>query len=330
LRWAGAGDSLYDEFLSRKEVRLTTIHHDLVILGGGPAGLTAGLYAARSRLDVVLLEGKVCGGQLTTYESVENYPGFPEGIEAAELVQRMVNQATKFGLKIEKETALSVEIHPDTPEKTVVLKDKAIHCKSIVVATGAHARKISVDGEERLTGKGVSYCATCDGAFFEDCIISVVGGGDQAVEEAIYLTKFGRQVNIIHRRNELRATKVIQERAFNNPKIKFIWDTVVTRIHGDELVNSVTLKNVKTGEISEMPTDSVFIFVGTLPSSEFLNNAVSLDKDGFVIVNKEMETNIPGIYAAGDVISKRLRQISSSVGEGATAAFNAEKYLESI
>jgi thioredoxin reductase (NADPH) len=302
-------------------------YHDLAILGGGPAGLTAGIYAARSRLDVVLLEGRVCGGQLMTYESVENYPGFPEGIEAPDLVQRIVDQATRFGLKIVKEEALSVEVHPGKAEKTIVLKDGAIRCKSIIIATGAHARKIGVEGEERLTGRGVSYCATCDGAFFEDCIISVVGGGDQAVEEAIYLTKFGRQVNIIHRRNELRAIKVIQERAFKNPKIKFIWDTVVTGIHGEELLESMTLKNVKTGEVSQMATDGIFVFVGMLPSSEFLNNAVSLDKEGFVIVNREMETNVPGIYAAGDVISKRLRQISSSVGEGAVAAFNAEKYL---
>lgn len=309
---------------------MESTYHDLVILGGGPAGLTAGLYAARSRLDVVLLEGKTCGGQLMTYEMVENYPGFPEGIEAPDLVQRMVDQAIRFGLKIVKDKALSIEIHTDKPEKTVVLKDGVIRCKSIIVASGAHARKIDVEGEKRLTGKGVSYCATCDGAFFEDCIISVVGGGDQAVEEGLYLTKFGRQVNIIHRRNELRATKVIQEKAFNNPKIKFIWDTVVTGIHGEELVESVTLKNLKTGDVSQMATDSVFVFVGTLPSSEFLNNAVSLDKDGFIIVNKEMETNVPGIYAAGDVISKRLRQISSSVGEGAVAAFNAEKYLESL
>lgn len=309
---------------------MTSIYHDLVVLGGGPAGLTAGLYAARSRLDVVLLEGKACGGQLMTYESVENYPGFPEGIEAPELVQKMVDQATRFGLKIVKDQALSVKIHPEKQEKTVVLKDGEIRCKAIIVATGAHARKIDVEGEAKLTGKGVSYCATCDGAFFEDCIISVVGGGDQAVEEAIYLTKFGRQVNIIHRRDELRATKVIQERAFSNPKIKFIWDTVVTGIHGDELVERVTLKNVKTGDISEMATDSVFVFVGTLPSSDFLNGIVSLDKDGFVVVNKEMETSVPGVYAAGDVVSKRLRQISASVGEGATAAFNAEKYLEGM
>ena len=309
---------------------MESTYHDLVILGGGPAGLTAGLYAARSRLDLVLLEGRNCGGQLMTYETVENYPGFPEGIEAPELVKRMVDQATRFGLKIVKDKALSIEIQADKPEKTVVLKDGVIRCKSIIVASGAHARKIDVAGEERLTGKGVSYCATCDGAFFEDCIITVIGGGDQAVEEGLYLTKFGRQVNIIHRRNELRATKVIQEKAFNNPKIKFIWDTVVTGIHGEELVEGITLKNLKTGDVSQMATDSVFVFVGMLPSSEFLNNVVSLDKDGFIIVDKAMGTNVPGIYAAGDVISKRLRQISSSVGEGAVAAFSAEKYLESL
>ncbi len=309
---------------------MTSAYHDLVILGGGPAGLTAGLYAARSRMDVVLLEGKACGGQLMTYESVENYPGFPEGIGAPELVQKMVDQACRFGLKIEREAALSIKVDPDRKEKTVVLKNGEIQCKSIILATGAHERKIAVDGEERLRGKGVSYCATCDGAFFEDCIISVVGGGDMAVEEGLYLTRFGRQVNLIHRRSELRATKVIQERAFNNPKMKFIWDTVVTKVNGDELVESITLKNVKSGEVSELATDAVFVFVGTLPSSECLNGSVTLDKDGFVIVNREMETSVPGIYAAGDVVSKRLRQISASVGEGATAAFNAEKYLESL
>jgi thioredoxin reductase (NADPH) len=311
-------------------VKMSSVYHDLIILGGGPAGLTAGLYAARSRLDVLLLEGKACGGQLLTYETVENYPGFPEGIGAPDLVQRMVEQATNFGLKIEKGHAISVQVHPETHEKTIVLKDREIHCKALIIATGAHERKIGVEGENRLRGKGVSYCATCDGAFFEDCIISVVGGGDMAVEEAIYLTRFGREVNVIHRRDELRATKVIQERAFKNPKINFIWDTVVTRINGDELVDSVTLENVKSGEIAELATDSVFVFVGTQPSSGFLGNVVSLDKNGFLFVDNEMETNVPGIYAAGDVVSKRLRQVSVSVGGGATAAFSAEKYLENF
>lgn len=309
---------------------MASVFHDLVILGGGPAGLTAGMYAARSRMDVVLLEGASCGGQMMTYETVENYPGFPEGIEASELARNMVDQARRFGLNIMKANALSVEVDPNTGEKIVRVKDGEIRCRALIVTSGAHERKLGVEGEGKLRGKGVSYCATCDGAFFEDCIITVVGGGDMAVEEAIYLTRFGREVNVVHRRNELRATKVIQERAFRNPGIRFIWDTVVTGINGDDLVESVTLKNVKSGEISEMATDSVFIFVGTLPRSNFLNGAVSLDKDGFVLVNTEMETNVPGIFAAGDVVSKRLRQVSVSVGEGATAAFSAEKYLESL
>lgn len=308
---------------------MTTVYHDLVILGGGPAGLTAGMYAARSRMDVVLLEGASCGGQMMTYETVENYPGFPEGIDAPELARRMADQAGRFGLNIVTDTALSVEVLPETGEKIIRLKDGEIRCRALIVATGAHERKLGVEGEGRLRGKGVSYCATCDGAFFEDCVISVVGGGDMAVEEAMYLTRFGREVNVIHRRNELRATRVIQERAFGNPKIRFVWDTVVTGINGDELVESVILKNVKSGEISEMATDGVFIFIGTLPRSKFLNGIVPLDKDGFVIVNTEMETNVPGIFAAGDVVSKRLRQVSVSVGEGAAAAFSAEKYLES-
>lgn len=309
---------------------MVSIYRDLVIVGGGPAGLTAGLYAARSRLDVVLLEDKFCGGQLMTYEWVENYPGFPEGIAAQELVQRMIDQATRFGLAIIKEKVVSIDVDPDGREKTLVLEDGTVRCKAIIVAAGAHARKINVEGEKRLSGKGVSYCATCDGAFFEGCVVSVVGGGDKAVEEAMYLTKFARQVNVIHRRDKLRAAKVIQERAFANPKIKFVWDTVVTRIHGDESVSGITVKNVKTGHISEMDTDGLFVFVGTVPSSEFLNNAVSLDEDGFVIVDREMETSVRGIFAAGDVVSKRLRQISTAVGEGATAAFNAERYLESL
>jgi thioredoxin reductase (NADPH) len=309
---------------------MTSLYHDLVILGGGPAGLTAGMYAARSRMDVVLLEGASCGGQMMTYETVENYPGFPEGVDAPELARRMADQAGRFGLNIVTDTALSVEVLPETGEKIIRLKDGAIRCRALIVATGAHERKLGVEGEGRLRGKGVSYCATCDGAFFEDCVISVVGGGDMAVEEAMYLTRFGREVNVIHRRNELRATRVIQERAFGNPKIRFVWDTVVTGINGDELVESVTLKNVKSGEISEMATDGVFIFVGTLPRSKFLNGIVPLDKDGFVIVNMEMETGVTGIFAAGDVVSKRLRQVSVSVGEGAAAAFSAEKYLESL
>lgn len=309
---------------------MTSVCHDLVILGGGPAGLTAGLYAARSRLDAVLIEAKSLGGQMTTYEFVENYPGFSKPIAARELAERMADQAARFGLDFSQDTALSIEFSDDPSEKRVVLNNGEVVCRSIIIATGARPRKIGVAGEEEFVGKGVSYCATCDGPFFEDQIISVVGGGDVAVEEALYLAKFGREVNVIHRRNELRATKVIQERAFCNPKIRFTWDTVVTSISGDGLVDTITLANVSTGDTTEMATDGLFIFCGTTPASEFLAGTVALDESGFIIVNKEMETSVPGLFAAGDVTSKRLRQISSSVGEGATAAFNAERYVESL
>jgi thioredoxin reductase (NADPH) len=304
--------------------------HDLVILGGGPAGLTAGLYAARSRLDVILIEGEALGGQMTTYEFVENYPGFREPIAARDLAERMVEQATRFGLAFKADTALSIEVDPDGPEKRIVLRDGEIFCRSIIVATGARPRKIGVPGERDYVGKGVSYCATCDGPFFEDQVISIVGGGDVAVEEAMYLAKFGREVNLIHRRDELRATKIIQERARCNPKIRFIMDSAVTRISGDGLVNAITVSDVKTGKTNELATDGVFIFCGTRPASEFLAGVVAVDEAGFVLVNKEMETSVPGIFAAGDVTAKRLRQIASSVGDGSTAASNAEKYVESL
>ncbi|MBN1630896.1 MAG: FAD-dependent oxidoreductase, partial [Thermoleophilia bacterium] len=230
---------------------MTSACRDLVILGGGPAGLTAGLYAARSRLDTLLIEAKSLGGQMTTYEFVENYPGFSKPIAAQELAERMADQAAGFGLDFSQDTALSIELNDDPSEKRVVLRSGEVLCRSLIIATGARPRKIGVAGEDEFVGKGVSYCATCDGPFFEDQVISVVGGGDVAVEEALYLAKFGREVNVIHRRNELRATKVIQERAFCNPKIRFIWDTVVTSITGDGLVDAITLANVSTGDTTE-------------------------------------------------------------------------------
>lgn len=302
------------------------IVYDIVIIGGGPAGLTAGMYAARAKLNVILIEKKLPGGQCLIYETVENYPGFPDGIEAPVLMERMKLQGERFGLKIIKDEVLSVSLDGDT--KMLQLKSDKIRCKSVIVTSGAQPRKLAVPGEKELTSKGVSYCATCDGAFFEDCIISVVGGGDQAVEEALYLTKFGSKVYIIHRRDELRATKIIQEKAFNNEKIEFIWDTVVTSIEGDGIVNTLRLKNLKTGEESTHDTDAVFIFVGTRPDTEFLRGSVELDNSGFVIVNQKMETNVQGIYAAGDVISKECRQISTAVGEGALAAFNAGRFVD--
>lgn len=301
-------------------------YHDLVIIGGGPAGLTAGLYAARSRLDAILIEKMSPGGQVLTTEWIENYPGFPKGISGTDLIQKMKSQAEVFGLKICKEDVLSIEFKGK--EQVVKMKSCKMACRSVIIATGAYSRKLDIQGEKDLTGKGVSYCATCDGPFFSDCDIGVVGGGDMAVEEAIYLTKFAKKVYLIHRRDQLRATKLLQERALENQKIEVLWDTVVTRIQGNDIVERIHLKNVKSGRNSTLDVSATFVFIGTLPSTAFLNGAINLDNNGFIIASREMETNLPGVFAAGDVTNKSLRQISSAVGEGAIAASSAERYLQ--
>jgi thioredoxin reductase (NADPH) len=305
---------------------MTDFNFDVVIIGGGPAGLTAGLYAARSRLKVVLLERMSPGGQVLTTEWVENYPGFPEGISGFELIDRMKSQAEKFGLVIRQEEVQAVDFNGK--QKRLHTTSGIIESRSVIVASGAHSRKLGVPGEERLTGKGVSYCATCDGPFFSDGIIAVVGGGDMAVEEGIYLTKFARKVCLIHRRNELRAARVLQERALANDKIEIFWDTVVTRIEGEDLVNSVLLKNIRTSEDSILEVEGIFVLVGTVPSTIFLQGIIALDEGGFIKVNREMETSIPGVFAAGDVTNKVVRQISTAVGEGAIAAMSAERYVQ--
>jgi len=302
--------------------------YDLTIIGGGPAGLTAGLYAARSQLDVVLLEKGSLGGQVLTTEWVENYPGFPEGIGGTELMERMRDQAVRFGLQIQQANVTNVDL--GGPVKKVDLADgPPVTSRALILASGAHPRKLGADGEAEFTGKGVSYCATCDGAFFTDAVIAVVGGGDMAVEEAVYLTKFGSKVYIIHRRDELRATKVLQERALDHPKIEMVWDSVVDSITGDDLVKEINLTNVKTGEKSALQAEACFIFVGTLPLTGFVDGVLELNEQGFIVTDREMATNIPGVFAAGDCTNKTLRQISTAVGEGAAAAFSAEKYLES-
>ncbi len=307
---------------------MSEAQYDLTIIGGGPAGLTAGLYAARSQLNVVLLEKGSLGGQVLTTEWVENYPGFPEGIGGTELMERMRDQAVRFGLQIQQANVTGVDL--GGPVKKVELADgPPVTSRAIVLASGAHPRKLGAAGEAEFTGKGVSYCATCDGAFFTDAVIAVVGGGDMAVEEAVYLTKFGSKVYIIHRRDELRATKVLQERALKHPKIEMVWDSVVDGITGDDLVKEVKLTNVKTGDKSTLQAEACFIFVGTLPLTGFVNGVLELNEQGFIVTDREMATNIPGVFAAGDCTNKTLRQISTAVGEGAAAAFSAEKYLES-
>lgn len=301
---------------------------DLIIIGAGPAGLSAGLYAARARLKTVVLERLSPGGQVLMTDWVENYPGFPEGVSGFELVDRMRRQAERFGLVIESQEVKGLELAPD--KKVVVTEKGRLETKALILASGATPKRLGVEGEGLLTGKGISYCATCDGPFYRDQEVALVGGGDTAVEEAIYLTRFAAKVNLIHRRDELRATKLLRERAMAQEKIHFVWDTVVTRIVGETEVKGVDLRNVKTGETSHMPVQGVFIFIGYSPNNELVDGSLEQDGLGFVITKNDMETSVPGVFAAGDIRSKILRQVVTAVGEGATALFAAERYLESL
>jgi len=301
---------------------------DLIIIGAAPAGLTAGLYAARARLKTILLEKLSPGGQLVTTDLVENYPGFPEGISGFELVDRMKRQIEKFDLEIRTGEVIRLEL---SEEKKVVITDKEkFESRALILACGATPRKLGIEGEAVLTGKGVSYCATCDGPFYRDQEVAVIGGGDTAVEEALFLTRFAGKVHIIHRRDELRAIRLLQERAFASEKIGFIWDTIRVRITGSTAVEGIDLKNVKTGEEFHLPVDGVFTFIGYTPNSELVKDQLDLDEHGFVLTDNNMETSVPGVFAAGDIRSKLLRQVSTAVGEGATAAFAAEKFLEGL
>jgi len=300
--------------------------YDIIIIGGGPAGLTAGLYASRARLRTLMLENGLFGGQMTTTELIENYPGFPQGISGDELSRLMEEQAKRFGLETAGEEVIEVSLEGDL--KSVKAVGRNYLCRALIICTGTEYRKLGVPGEEEFKGKGVSYCATCDGAFFQDSKIIVVGGGDSALTEALFLTKFVKELTIVHRRDALRATKIYQERAEANPKIKFLWNSVVQAIKGDSVVRSVSVRNVKTGETKEIEADGAFLFVGLVPRTQFLKGLIQLDENGYIVTNENCETSMKGIFAAGDCRRKILRQVSTSVGDGATAAFAAEKYLE--
>jgi thioredoxin reductase (NADPH) len=302
--------------------------HDLIIIGGGPAGLTAGLYNARARLDVLLLERLLPGGQVLTTDWVENYPGFPDGISGFELMERMKTQAEKFGLKIQGEEVLKLEL---TEKKKVVHTGKgSLESKAVILACGATWKKLGIEGEDHLMGRGVSFCATCDGPFYREQEVAVIGGGDTAVEEAIFLTRFVSKVHLVHRRDQLRATKLLQERVMAQEKIEFVWDTVPVKIIGKDGVDGIELKNVKTGSVTRLDVKGVFVFIGTIPNTEFVRGQIELDESGFVVTDNDMETSVPGVFAAGDIRSKLFRQISTAVGEGAAASFSAEKYIESL
>jgi len=303
--------------------------YDIVIVGSGPGGLTAGLYGARAMRKTVALERAMTGGQIANTEEVEDYPGF-ESISGAELAMKMTAHATKFGLEIEQENV--EEVYVDGADRVAKCASGNLYrAKAIILSTGGSPMKLGVPGEEDYTGRGVSYCAICDGAFFRDQVIAVVGGGDAAVEEAGFLTKFGSKVYVIHRRDELRAAKIVQKRAFENPKLEFIWDTVVESISGnDKQVTSLSLKNVKTNEKSELNVGAVFPFLGFRPNSDITREALRKDQGGYIITDFKMETSIKGIFAVGDCRSQLVKQITNAVGDGTTAAVAAEKYIEEL
>jgi thioredoxin reductase (NADPH) len=304
-------------------------NYDIVIVGGGPGGLTAGLYGARARRKTVILEKYLPGGQIANTEEIEDYPGF-EHISGADLATKMAEHAKKFGLKIESEEV--VEVYVDSDDRVARCASGNLYrAKAIILSTGGSPVKLNVPGELEYAGKGVSYCAICDGAFFRDQVIAVVGGGDAAVEEATFLTKFGSKVLIIHRRDKFRAQKIIQKRAFDNPKIEVIWDMVVESINGDgKRVTDLSLKNVKTGEKSTLVVGAVFIFIGFRPNSDITREPLRKDQGGYVLTNERMETSIKGIYACGDVRAQLVRQITNAVGDGTIAAVAAEKYIEEL
>jgi thioredoxin reductase (NADPH) len=303
--------------------------YDLVIIGGGPAGLTAGLFAARARLNVVLLEKLMPGGQLATTDWIENYPGFPEGLSGPDLVMKMTEQAKRFDIPIESKEVQSMVL--SGPMKKIGLDDGSIIAKAVIIATGASPKRLGVPGEDLFYGKGVSFCGTCDAPFYRDQVVAAVGGGDTAVKESIYLTKFAKKVYLIHRRDELRATKILQERAFASEKIEMVWDSVVTSINGTPMtVGSVSVKNVKTEEVRDLKVDGCFIWVGTTPNTQFLPEEVETNEWGFIVTDQHCGTSMPGVFAVGDVRDTPLRQVVTAVGDGAIAAVEAEHYIENM
>ena len=309
-------------------------NYDLIIIGAGPAGLSAGLYAGRARLNTLIIEKQKNGGQIVITDEIENYPGCIEGETGPSLIGRMVSQTEKFGVDHIFDTVTDMDLTGEVKQITCLHEE--YEAKAVIIAAGANPVNIGCPGEKEFSGKGVSYCATCDAAFFEDFEVYVVGGGDAAVEEAMYLTKFARKVTIIHRRDELRAAKSIQDKAFANPKIDFMWDTVVEEIKGDGIVESMVVKNVKTGELTEVFADEddgtfgIFVFIGFRPSTEVFRGHVDMDEKGYIITDPDMHTSVPGVFAAGDIRQKSLRQVVTACADGAIAAVQAGKYIEEM
>jgi len=300
--------------------------YDVVIIGGGPAGLTAGLYTSRAKLKTLLIEGMILGGQVMTTTKVENYPGFPGGIDGPDLMERMQQHCQEFGLEVEYGEVESLEDEGNV--KIVGMVGKKIRARAVIVASGAEPRKLDVPGEREFTGRGVSYCATCDGAFFREATVAIVGGGDTAAEEALFLTRFAKRVYIIHRRDSMRATQILQDRIVAQPKIEMLWNTTVEAIRGDASgVNRIDLNDTVSGEKRSLPVEGIFMAIGVLPKAKFLQGVLDMDDEGYILTDDECRTSMPGVFAAGDVRKKLLKQIATAVGDGATVAYVVERYL---
>ena len=300
--------------------------YEIAIIGGGGAGLTAALYAGRAGRKTVVFEHMITGGQIATTSLVENYPGFPEGVDGFELAQNMLKQAEKFGAEVRYE-GVETLLRRDDGLFALGVGDRTLTAKAVIVTAGAAYDHLGVPGEERLTGHGVSYCATCDGAFFKGQDVIVVGGGDAALDEGLFLTRLVRGVTVVHRRDSFRASKVLQDRAMADRKFSFVWDSVVEEILGTDSVTGVRVKNLKTGEINMMPTAAVFIFIGQTPNNHLLKGLVELDSGGHALVDLRMQTSVPGLFVAGDLRAQAARQLVAACGDGSTAAISAEHYL---
>lgn len=299
----------------------------VLIIGSGPAGLSAALYAARADLDPVVLSGLELGGQVSLTYTVENYPGFPDGVGGMELVELFQKQAQRFGARIEFDLAAEVDFS-ERPFKVLTQNGKRYLAEAVIITTGASPVHLNVPGENEFTGRGVSYCATCDGWFFKEKEVIVVGGGDSAVEESLFLTRYADNVTIVHRRDELRAGAILADRAKANPKIKFAWNTVIEEISGNGAVATVTLKDTQTGDRRKQEIDGVFIFIGHHPNTSLFKGQLDMDENGYLVVDKHMQTNIPGVYAAGEVADPHFRQVITSAGMGAAAAIQANHFID--
>ncbi|MEO0234497.1 MAG: thioredoxin-disulfide reductase [candidate division WOR-3 bacterium] len=304
------------------------ILYDLIIIGGGPAGLSAAIYAGRARLNTLVVEELIVGGQSSTTETIENYPGFPDGIGGYELAQKMEEQAKRFGVKFLFEKVEKTDL--EGREKKVYISDKIYRSKSIIIASGASPRRLNVPGSDKFHGKGISYCATCDGALFTDKRVIIVGGGNSAVEEGLFMLRFTKDITFVQDLPNLTAEKILQERLFQNPEIKIYYNSEILSINGEEKIESMSVKDKKTGKTFDIKTDGIFVYIGLIPKTDFLDKKVLLNEYGYIKVDKDLKTNIEGVFAAGDVIEKSFRQVITAASDGALAAKSVEKYIENL